>query len=394
MTIMSYDAEKALVSGGIAATLLHELDGSGVVGLGLAVGPLRRPFASEAALLGPEDWHGARFRAFNSPVQADTIRGLGGTPVNLGFGWIDEVAAGNLRGAEFDIAQYAANGGGTTAGNVTGNVVLWPKVFVLSMSRKRFDALTDQQQGWVRKAAEEAVRASVEATYDETTPARQLCDEGVQFSDASPDQIAALRTSIAPVIAALAADPTSGPLLQQIQALAAQNPGPDEPDVPSSCVHAASAPGEPGAVPEQVSELPDGLYRVEITAEEVAAAGKSNNDGGSGTWSLKVHDGTYEVTCRPVSNPPGHDCGNAVTDKPVDAGHLRGTGSTVYFVYSEELLSSLNGCEPLPSSSPNQCGPNQNYWLTWALNGDTLRFSDSHPFDVLSFTIKPWRKIA
>ena len=75
MTIMSYSEHrrKALVvPGGIAATLLHELDGSGVVGLGLAVGPLRRPFASEAALLGPEDWHGARFRAFNSPVQADT----------------------------------------------------------------------------------------------------------------------------------------------------------------------------------------------------------------------------------------------------------------------------------------------------------------------------------
>ena len=132
MTITSYAAEKALVSGPVADKVLARLDGSGVVGLGLAVGPLRRPFAARTPLLGPEDWKGARFRVYNSPVQADAVRALGGTPANLGFGWIDEVRAGRLRGAEFDIAQYAKNGNSTEAGHVTANVVLWPKVFVLA----------------------------------------------------------------------------------------------------------------------------------------------------------------------------------------------------------------------------------------------------------------------
>ena len=75
MTISSYAAEKELVSGPVAGELLRRLDGSGVVGLGLAVGPLRRPFATHAPLLAPADWHGVRFRVFNSPVQADTVTG-------------------------------------------------------------------------------------------------------------------------------------------------------------------------------------------------------------------------------------------------------------------------------------------------------------------------------
>ena len=182
---------------------------------------------------GREDWAGATFRVYNSPVQTDAVRLLGATPVNLGFaGWIDEVRAGRLRGVEFDIAQYAQSGNTTEAGNVTANVVLWPKVFVLAISQKRFDALTDKQQDWVREAADKAMQVSVDATYDETTIAQDLCGKGTRFIAASPDQIAALRTSLQPVLDGLAADPANGALLTEIQAIAANHPEPDVPTVP------------------------------------------------------------------------------------------------------------------------------------------------------------------
>ena len=51
MTITSYAAEAAVANGPVAEDLLDQLEGSGVTGLGLAVGPLRRPFAAEAPLL-------------------------------------------------------------------------------------------------------------------------------------------------------------------------------------------------------------------------------------------------------------------------------------------------------------------------------------------------------
>lgn len=109
MTITCHASEKDLDSGPVADALLARLDGTGTgtVGLGLAVGPLRRPFAAQKPLLTPADWQGVTFRVFNSPVQSETVTALGATPVNLGFKWIDEVIAGRLRGAEFDVAQYA-----------------------------------------------------------------------------------------------------------------------------------------------------------------------------------------------------------------------------------------------------------------------------------------------
>jgi hypothetical protein len=53
-----------------------------------------------------------------------------------------------LRGAELDVAQYAANGLTTEAGQVTADIVLWPKVPLPSLSRQRYESLTDQQQQW------------------------------------------------------------------------------------------------------------------------------------------------------------------------------------------------------------------------------------------------------
>src|SRR6185312_7028141 len=150
----------------------------GVVGLGLTVGPLRRPFAAKTPLLGPDDWKGIKFRVFNSPVQGDAVRALGATPADLSFSFIDQIKAGTLRGAEFDISQYQHNGFATEAGHVTANVVLWPKVFVLALSKKRFDTLTTQQQAWVHEAARQAVTASVDASYSQDAAVRTLCGKG------------------------------------------------------------------------------------------------------------------------------------------------------------------------------------------------------------------------
>ena len=109
MTITSYVAQKALVSGPVATQLLNRLDGKGVVGLGLTVGPLRRPFAANAPLLGPEDWKGASFRVFNSPVQADAVRALGGTPADVSFSQALSTAATSVPAAlAFNYAIYLA----------------------------------------------------------------------------------------------------------------------------------------------------------------------------------------------------------------------------------------------------------------------------------------------
>jgi TRAP-type C4-dicarboxylate transport system substrate-binding protein len=393
LTISSYAASKALVSGPVAGDLLAQLDGSGVKGLSLVVAPLRRPFAAQAPLLGVEDWKGITFRSFNSPVQADAIRALGATPVNAGSDWADQVADGTLRGAEFDIAQYAWNELGLAAPFVTANVVLWPKVYVLAVSQKRWEALSDQQRAWVQQAADLAAKASVDAAWDESTAAAELCSSGVRFVDASTSQLSALHAAVAPVIAKLAADPVNGPLLAKIQAIAGQYPQVEEPEVPATCRDVRTVPSAP-TIPADVSALPDGTYRHQVTLADISAAAASDQ-GLAGTWTLTVKAGTYMLSCRFIGQPLT-DCGGSHFDGGgVEAGRLRGTGNTVYFVGDADLEHQLTGCLLPPSATlAFHCKVLPPYWLDWSIDGDRLTFS--HPGgdpDAQQYSFAVWTKI-
>jgi TRAP-type C4-dicarboxylate transport system substrate-binding protein len=395
LTLNSYAAETDLVSGSVANDLLAQLEGTGVVGLGLAAGPLRRAFAGTAPLLGPGDWQGSTFRTFNSPIQDATITALGGLPSDRGPDWTQEIPSGELRGVEFDIPQYAARELTTEAPFVTANVVLWPKIFVFSLSQKRWDGLTDQQRSWIQQAANAGTRASVDAIYDETTPARSLCDVGVRFVDASPSQLADLHAAVAPVIKQLADDRVNGPLLSEIEAIAARHPETDVPDVPAPCQTASPQPTP--SIPPDVSKLPPGTYRVQITLADLAQAGVNNGNGLTGTWTLTVYtDGTYMVSCEAVADT-AVDCGNepANTPIPVEAGYVRGDGATVYFVPDCPLEAKVQGRKLPPASVEPYCFFQPPYWLDWSLDGSTLTFTNRGglPRSKDSSSIKPWTKI-
>ena len=368
MVITTYAAQKALVSSDVATQALASLERSGVVGLGLTVGPLRRPFAAKSALVGPEDWQGISFRTYNSQVQSEAVKTLGAVPVNIGYGWIDEVRAGRLRGAEIHMAQYKQSGLGKEAGNVTGNVVLWPKMYVLSMSQRKFDALNEQQRAWIREAANRGVQASVEATYDDSSIAQDLCDRGVRFKDATPAQLLALRTRLAPILDRLESDPQNGPLLAKIKTVVEQN-STEALKLDNDCREGASVDDRTaGAVPRTAAAIPDGVYRVQITSDEVRAAGLDNHDGNSGIWTLSVRRGAYEMRCQPVA-APGQDCGGST--EALDKGGLRGKGDVVYLVSDGGDVVALR----------------------WAFMSDQLLFINSTLTRGWELVLKPFQKI-
>lgn len=371
MVITSYAAQKALIADGVTTQALRALDQSGVVGLGVTVGALRRPFAAKAALVGPQDWKEVKFRTFNSAIQSETVAALGATPVNLGLGWVDQVLAGRLRGAEFSLAQYQQAGFGKEAGNVTGNVVLWPKMFVLTMNRAKFDALSEQQRNWIREAANLGVKASVDATYDESSIADDLCTRGVRFKDATPAQLLALRTRLAPVLDRLAANPSSGSLLTAIKARVQRQAAPETLKVDDHCRSGASVDDRTsGVIPKTTAGIPDGVYRVQITADEVLAAGLDNQDGNSGTWTFTVRRGRFEMRCRPIA-APGQDCGGSTESGALNAGQLRGKNDLVYLVSDDH--SSIR--------------------LHWSLTSDGLRFVNPQQVHGWELVLKPWQKI-
>ncbi len=247
---------------------------------------------------------------------------------------------------------------------------IWPKVFVLSFSRKRFEALTDQQRGWIRDAAERATKASVDATYEESPIADAMCSDGVRFISAAPGEVAGLRRKLQPVLDGLAADPTSGPMLKEIQAIATANPLADVPNVPEACQRTGKEAPAP-KIPQEVSALPNGVYRVELTTEDVLAAGLDNHDGNSGTWTLTVRNGTFESRCRPIGDP-SDDCGGTITDGVLAAGDLRGTDHHVWLVPK---------------------GKDRPFHLTWAVDGNRLTFSQPSSAYGSEMDIEPYQKI-
>jgi hypothetical protein len=137
------------------------------------------------------------------------------------------------------------------------------------------------------------------------------------------------------------------------------------------------------------------VYRVEISAEDVAAADVRNGGGWSGIWTLTIRDGSFQLGCRPLDRP-GADCAKEVTDSPLEAGRLRGSGQTVYFVDDAELLSRVSGCRLPASDDEGHCYTGPSYRMTWALSGDTLRFTNYVAEDNWAndhYVIKPWQRI-
>ena len=235
MALTSYPAEKALVGGPGSRRLLSTLRGSGVVGLGLSVGPLRRPWSVTRPLVEPARWHGLTFRSYNSPVQTDTIRALGGRPVPASFDFPDLVNQGLLRGVELDAAQFNVGSDGEILSAGVANVVLWPRVLVLALSRKRFESLTSHQRNWVIRAAHEAVDASTTFRYDDSRQAAASCAAGVRFATSSPSQVASLRRAVRPVNDALARDPATSRSMAVVRRVARRFPQTDVIRVPASC---------------------------------------------------------------------------------------------------------------------------------------------------------------
>ena len=383
MLLTSEAAVEELVSGDIAGDVLAQLDGTGMIPVGLMAAPLRRPVSGEEPLVGPEDWDGATFRVYNSPVQAAAVRALGGRPVDMTHAWVDALRVGDLDGAEVDVATTELP---SEVRNITGNVVLWPKVFVATFNEELFDSLTGQQQDWIRAAAARATDASVEAPYDASVDLQAYCDRGTHVHEATVVQLAGLRAAVASVLRDLRDDPETSGLMRAVDRLAAKHPDTDPLPPAGGCEGATQE--TTGGLPTTDAPLPDGTYRAEIPEEATAEVG--NGDGWSGVWTLRIGDGTFALTCRPL-DLPGTDCGTTVTDEVLEAGQLRGDDTTLWFIGDPQVMSELTGCElPTTADDPDACVVGPPYSATWSREGDQLIFADS---DAHHLTLVPWQRV-
>jgi TRAP-type C4-dicarboxylate transport system substrate-binding protein len=381
--VTTYDAQAAVTAPEVAEPFLESLDGTGLTGLALLAGPLRRPAGMDAPMLGPATWRGATVWA-RGPTQAATFAALGAEPVS---------APGDARVT--DLGTVLLEDEAAAAPYLTTNVVLWPRTWVLVVNTDWRDSLTEQEREWLDTAAEAARLASVTDLPDESAMATRLCELGARFATATPRDVVGLHRAVAPVVRAIAADPDEGPLLSRVTSVVGQIP--DTTDVtgaPGYCHGRASPLEQVGGYPTTPAGIPPGTYRAHLSAADIAAAGALKTRDAQVVTLVIGEDGTYRNTSR---------FDNDGEEMIFEAGRVWGEGRTAYFVNSLDRLRDLQARgEPACVWDQPALGCITNtepYSVTWALEPDgSLQFSDPRgmnpdPVSILSLVANPFHPV-
>jgi TRAP-type C4-dicarboxylate transport system substrate-binding protein len=363
----NFELLNAIVGSELADEVLAGLDPLGVEGLALWPDSLRHPLGFEHSLLTAADFDGAKLRVPPSDASFRVLRAIGAEPVASDF------PAGV---GDFDGVETALNTARDlpALGTLTANITFYPKVNALVANGEVFESLSDDQRDALRRAATDTIAYVVDANPTEAALAEQYCAAGGSVALADAADLAELAELAAPVLAELEDDDEATRIIDEIREMKAETTG-NSATAAAACgtvVDEVSAAGPPS----EVSELPDGVYRIEISLDDVEAWGETNAHGSTGIWTTEVHDGIWVTTCVPL-DLPGTDCGNAEHGCTCGTGPLRGTGNTVWFVYDVEMVSELTGCQlPISQNEPGHCGPGDDARMEWSIDGDTLTLSN------------------
>jgi TRAP-type C4-dicarboxylate transport system substrate-binding protein len=278
MLIDSYALEQAVVTSELPGQMLQGLTKVGVRGLGVLGDGLRQPIAVKHPVLGVGDWRGITFGTAKSQVQAEAIRALGATPMEIFRRSRNQaLLAGSIGGFEMNLQLYEHNVAPPRAPYVTANVTLWPLLDVLLANPSRLARLTGQQHGWLEQAAEDAVGRSAALTEGANRDAqglRNACQSGARFATASQADLAALRKALAPVYASLEQDPQTKAFIQRIQALKQSTPAAAPLAIPAGCTGKATE--QPAQRSGTVPAALNGTYRYVLTKEEARKGGEAD----------------------------------------------------------------------------------------------------------------------
>lgn len=238
--ITRYDLEAQVITGDIGTSMLEDPEGPaklGLVGLAIHEGGLRKPLGAKEQIVSLADWKGKKIRSVESPVLVAGIKALGADATPLPIGDVyNALRSGTVDGMEANLGLVQTFKYYEVADYMTLNVNLWPFPTVLVANKEWFDSLSEEQQTAITEAAGEVPQFSIDIF---TNPANNLiptlCDEGMQFASATPDQLSELAGATKPVYDEFATGAT-GEYVDQIQALKDQLPAPPAPaPLPAGC---------------------------------------------------------------------------------------------------------------------------------------------------------------
>jgi hypothetical protein len=253
---------------------------------------------------------------------------------------------GKLGGLDFDTAQYDFNGFANLVQYETANLTMWPKAYAIVMNTHRLTSLTAQQQQWLRAAARHAAHEPTGKVFDENAAAAQMCVTGVRFAYASTAELASLRAAVAPVYATLRGRRATAADLAELQAIDATHPTLSGPTVPAGCRGLAPPMVAVDTHLSTLPPIPDGDYRVRVTATDIERFGGSGAHaaGNAGIATMTLDHGIYVSHMIFVGSDKS---------ELVEAGRFRGTQRSIVFMPDERVMKRLGGgcggCSALPA---------------------------------------------
>jgi TRAP-type transport system periplasmic protein len=296
MLVDSYALEQAVVASDMPGQMLQGLDKVGVRGLGVLPDGLRKPIAVKHPVLGLEDWRGITFGTLKSQGQAQAIRSLGATPMEVFRRSRNEALLdGRLQGLEMDLFVYEHGGPVQPAPYVTANVTLWPQMDVLFANPDRLGRLTEQQRGWLQQAAQDAAGRVAALADRDAQSLKNACRSGARFANASPADLAALRGAFASVYASLERDPQTKAFIERIQALKRSTSAEAPLAIPAGCT--GTAPQQPAASAGTAPVDLNGTYRYLLTKEDARKVGDPEVDQFPHVNTVKLRDGKVDGGC-------------------------------------------------------------------------------------------------
>src|SRR5262249_48133191 len=127
------------------------------------------------------------------------------------------VEKGNLEGALCDLECVPS--GATDRWTATANITQYARATTLVVNSHAFDALSQEQQDVLRRAAADTQRWFVQHNDSEKKAAAKSCAAGVRIVTATRADLEALERLEQPVYAALERDPVTKRLIERIRQL-------------------------------------------------------------------------------------------------------------------------------------------------------------------------------
>ena len=298
MLIDSYPLEQAVIGSDLVKPGLRELEPLGVRGLALVPGALRKPLSSAGPVLAPADWAGKKVVAFHSRLNADSLKALGATPLDLGFEARDQgLFDGSIQATENTLAFQNGNREQILP-YAAVNVSLWPRISALIANPDRLASLGKSRVDVLMRAAADTAARTGDLADTDTGMIEANCKAGARFAEASPAQLAELTTAFAPVYQELGKDPVTKNMLDGISSLKETvQPGPAL-AIPSGCRGPAPTKTDNANPTAGDTSVLNGSFRrgprsvAQLIGAGMSAQGAEN---AAGTFTFVFENGRFEL---------------------------------------------------------------------------------------------------